>query len=532
VKSFITPLIAIAESEPVGPSNVGLGSVVLTLSIGAFLVWVGYVVINSRRRTRPAETAPPNQEFFLDNERLENDRLTRVLTAAVIAAAVLAIVIPLYYVNETNRQEAAAEEIRDEDLHFGQEWWFKFECSSCHGPEGGGGGREIVEGRSGLTVTWAAPSINDIFYRFDEQEVRHTIVNGRAGSRMPANGLAGGGAMTVQEIDQVVAHLRSLQVPQMEAFSKVDGLVEAALKRIAGGEAAVKARLLVENAKLDDILEGPQKYSVLSDMPDDIDTLLGSIGTCTVESAALVGRTCSGEGVDTDRDGLTDEAETALGALATEAFEAITTRAVDSVTGEVSKVPDSGFDLSVSPTSAYSMFDAAGNPMADLEAAAAFLSHLDAKHLELSLLADRTDEFSERVIEGIAFLEAALDQRTWDIDFDQVAADMGLSLADAERAVGLFNAYCARCHTASYSAGVAFEQEIGSGAWAPALTDGRAVAQFPNEQDHIDFVINGAEASEEYGVSGLSGVGGMPAFGALLSEEDIALIVNFERSLQ
>ena len=95
----------------------------------------------------------------------------------------------------------------------------------------------------------------------------------------------------------------------------------------------------------------------------------------------------------------------------------------------------------------------------------------------------------------------------------------------------MFNAYCARCHTAGYSAGVEFEQEPGSGAWAPALTDGRTVVQFPDEQDHINFIINGANASERYGVNGLSGVGGMPAFGAVLSLEDIELIVLYERSM-
>ena len=142
----IAPVIAVAESsEPVGPSNVGLGSVVLTIAVVVFLGWIGYLVINSRRRTRPPEEAAPNQEFFMDDDGLENDRLTRILTAAVIAAAVLAIVMPIYFVNETSRQEAAAEEFQEEDIHFGEEWWLKFECGSCHGPDGGGGAADIVE---------------------------------------------------------------------------------------------------------------------------------------------------------------------------------------------------------------------------------------------------------------------------------------------------------------------------------------------------------------------------------------------------
>jgi mono/diheme cytochrome c family protein len=531
VTSLITPLVATAESAPVGPSNVGLGAVVLTIVVGVFLAWIGFLIINSRRRTRPPETAAPNQEFFLDNEGLENDRLTRVLAAAVIAAAVLAIVMPIIFVNESSRQDAAAEEIHEDYLHFGEEWWVKFECSACHGPDGGGGGAEITEERSGLTVNWSAPSINDVFFRYDEEEVRHWIINGRSGTPMPAAGLEGGGAMTVQEIDQVVDYLKSLQVSQMDAFGKVDALVMAALDRIAGGAAAIEARLVVEHATLDDIRDGPGQFDVIRDMPTDVEDILSGPTTCTKASAALVGSTCANEAADGDRDGLSDEAEPALEGLAQLAFETVTVRTVDSVTLEVSEVTDPAFDLRFSPTEAYSMTDATGNPVADLDSAEAFISHLDAKHLELSLITDRNDLFAEPVIDGITFLEAALERQAWDVDFGQVASAAGLSTLEAERAVGLFNAYCARCHTAGYSAGVEFEQEAGSGAWAPALTDGRTAVQFPDAEDHIDFIINGAVASEEYGINGLSGVGGMPGFGALLSLEDIELIVKYERSM-
>ncbi len=528
---YLLPIIATAEAEPVGPSNVGLGSVVLTIAVGVFLVWVGYVVINSRRRTRPPETPAPNQEFFMDNEGLENDRLTRVLTAAVLAAAVLAIVLPIYYVNETGRQEAAAEEISEDYLHFGEEWWVKFECTVCHGPDGGGGGAEIAEERSGLIATWAAPAINDVFYRYDEEEVRHWIVNGRAGSPMPASGLDGGGAMTVQEIDQVVDYLKSLQVSQMDAFGKADAAVITALDRIANAEASIQTRILIEETALKDIRSRPAQFSVIGSMPDDVDALLGGAGTCTDESAALVGTTCANPGPDADRDGLVDEAESALVAMATSAVETVISLTVDTATLEVNELEDTAFALSLSPTSAFSMTDATGTPIADLEAVAGFISHLDAKHLELSLLTDRNDQFAAPVIAGIAFLNAALEQKAWDVDFTEVAAATGLTQDDAARSVGLFNAYCARCHTAGYSAGIEFEQEPGSGAWAPALTNGRTLVQFPDAQDHIDFIINGAEASAEYGINGISGVGGMPGFGAVLSQEDIELIVKYERSM-
>jgi mono/diheme cytochrome c family protein len=531
VSLFLAPLIATAESEPVGPSNVGLGSIVLTIAIVVFLIWVGYVVINSRRRIRPPERPGPNQEFFMDNAGLENDRLTRVLTAAVIAAGVLAIVMPIYFVNETNRQKASAEEIQLENVHSGALWWINFSCTTCHGPDASGGAAAIAESRSGLNASWAVPSLNDVFYRYDESEVRHWIAYGRPGSPMPANGLEGGGAMTVQEIDQVLDYLHSIQIDQADAVAKADAIVQNALTRIANAEDTINTSILVEQAKLDDILDGPRRWSVIENMPDEIDQLLGGSGTCTNDSAALVGTTCAATGIDTDRDGITDEAEIGLEAMSQQAFAEIVTHQVNMTTGAVDPVTDANFDLNFDPTTGYTMTDATGTPLADLDAATNLITHVKAKHLELSLLNERNDQFAQPVSDGISYLQSALEQQAWAVDIDAVAQKAGLSIDDATRAVGLFNGYCARCHTAGYSAGVAFEQEAGSGAWAPALTGGRAITQFPDIQDHIDFVIAGAEAGVEYGVNGISGVGGMPGFGALLSQDDIELIVAYERTM-
>jgi len=532
VSAHLAPLIATAESQPAGPVHVGLGSVVLLIAVVFFLTWVGYGIINSRRRIRASEKPAPNQEFFMDNARLENDRLTRVLTAAVIAAGVLAIVLPLYFVNETNRQAAAASDIADQNVEAGAQWWSKFSCTTCHGPDAGGGGATIAEPRSGLSVSWAVPSLNDVFYRYDESEVRHWITYGRAGTPMPANGLEGGGAMTVQEIDQVIAYLHSIQIDQADAVAKADSIVETALNRMANAEDTINTRILIEQTKLDDILDGPRRFGVIQSMPDDIIQLLSGDGTCTSASAALVGKTCGSPGFDADRDGLSDEAETGLTAIAQKAFAEIVTHTVDTANANaIIEVTDKGFDLTFDPASGYTMTDSSGSPLADVDGVKGMITLIDAKHLELSLLNDRTDQFAQPVRDGLAFLQKALEQRAWDVDFAAVSDEIGLSEDQAKRAVGLFNGYCARCHTAGYNAGVAYEQAPGSGAWAPALTQGRAITQFPDEQDHINFVINGTEAAKEYGVNGISSVGGMPGWGALLSQDDIDLIVKYERSL-
>jgi mono/diheme cytochrome c family protein len=144
--------------------------------------------------------------------------------------------------------------------------------------------------------------------------------------------------------------------------------------------------------------------------------------------------------------------------------------------------------------------------------------------------AERRDAFLADLEPGLAFLEDALADEPWAVDFDEVASAMGTSTDDAEFAVGLFNAYCARCHTGGYSAGPAFEQGPGSGAWGPALMDGRSLIQFPGIDDQISFIITGSQNAVGYGVNGI-GSGRMPGFGNVLSADQIRLIVEYERSM-
>ena len=101
----------------------------------------------------------------------------------------------------------------------------------------------------------------------------------------------------------------------------------------------------------------------------------------------------------------------------------------------------------------------------------------------------------------------------------------------AKRAVGLFNAYCARCHTAGYSAGVAYTKEIASGGLGPALRAGRVNIQFKQREDFIDFIIKGSVNGKAYGVNGVGG-GKMPGFGAVLPQSDIELVIDYLRGME
>lgn len=523
-----TVLAAGEEAVPAASGGgLGIGAVALTLIVVLLLVWMGYLYLNSRRsKVAAQEAAPSNLAPHIGDDELENKKLTRVLRAALFGSILLAVIMPWYAFNEPGRQEAFAEATIELDVEEGAHWYSPgvFECGSCHGPDGVGGSTEYAETRSGIMTTWAVPALNDIFYRYDEAEVRYWIVFGRDGTPMPSNGLEGGGAMTVQEIDQVIAYLHSIEISQEEAFVKSEGLADFALVQMAGGAEATQRLINFQQIQIDEVEEAPEKMEVAGPLPDRIKDLLQGPGTCTAASAELVSTTCDQPGVDTDRDGLTDEAERGLTAIAATSYDTLTV--IAPVTGDITYelVAQDAYDVRFDP------FDAFTNGGADLDAAEELLAHVGTDVLLLSVVADRQDQFFEGLRSGLAFLEDALEQRVWEVDFAAIASEMGVSEDDAKLAVGLFNGSCARCHTGGYAAGPTFSQGPGSGAWGPSLVDGRSLVQFPNVDDQIAFVVGGSQNAEQYGINGI-GTGRMPAFGQILSESQIELIVKYERTL-
>jgi mono/diheme cytochrome c family protein len=99
---------------------------------------------------------------------------------------------------------------------------------------------------------------------------------------------------------------------------------------------------------------------------------------------------------------------------------------------------------------------------------------------------------------------------------------------DQDRSMGaaLFNLNCARCHTLGWSYDE--PQEPGGGAYGPPLTN--VEEQFPDLEGHYEWVANGAELGERYGLNGQSS-GRMAFFNRLLTEEQIDAIVRYERTL-
>lgn len=497
-----------------------LGGVVLSLAILGVIGWLTFLVTQTRIRRR-REVPPANQSFFMEDEQLEHNRLSRILIAALITTGVIAIVMPVYYLNESSRQVAAAETFDEIAVERGEHWYEEFQCGDCHGADGGGGGAGFIEARSGIETTWAAPALNDVLYRYSEEDVLYWLQFGRQGTPMPAWGVEGGGPMNSQQLDELIAYLDHIQISQSEAVEAVDGKVSRELSRLDGADqsaAAVAADLRETIAQVE---AAPAQYEAIKDLPDRLESLLSGDGTCTDETAAVVAAPCGDEGTDTDRDGIADVAETGLNELITEVLQSTpdTSNALGDLQGFA-------FDPQNRFTTARG-----SQAVPDLEQVPDVVEAFETLERDLRLTIDTSEALLTTAREGLEFVEAAAEERAWQTDFETIAArGFDGNVSDAQRGAALYNAYCARCHTAGYSAGVTFTQEAGSGAFGPSLRDNRSVIQFPDEADHLSFIINGSVNGQLYGVNGI-GRGWMPGFGTVLSEEDLMLIVRFERSL-
>ncbi len=75
--------------------------------------------------------------------------------------------------------------------------------------------------------------------------------------------------------------------------------------------------------------------------------------------------------------------------------------------------------------------------------------------------------------------------------------------------------------------------KMGGGAYGPNLTGGDVDGQFPpptGETDLFGWIAVGVPANQQYGIRGISS-GRMPHFGAVLTQDQINLIMAYERSL-
>jgi mono/diheme cytochrome c family protein len=217
-------------------------------SIGAVIAvlvgigFVAYVVINIRAgRSEVASEIElaPNRKPYLDDEEMEGRKLERALSWGLVLLAVSAIGLPLYWLNEPGRMSGAIETFDQTFVNRGADLFAPtadggYDCAGCHGAGGVGGAKEFTltdaDNEFVATVTWKAPAINTVMLRYSEEEVRDILVYGRPGTPMPAWGEEGGGPLTSQQIDELIAYLVSIQITAEEATAEVESQLRTELE--------------------------------------------------------------------------------------------------------------------------------------------------------------------------------------------------------------------------------------------------------------------------------------------------------------
>ena len=435
----------------------------------------------------------PNLSKYRNDDDLETKTLDRTLTVAVLIASLLTIMIPLYYLGEQDRQEGFVEEFDEVSVERGEHLYEEFGCGNCHGVDGSGGAASYVEKRSGINVTWTAPAINNVFYRYDDEEVRYWLIYGRANSPMPAWGLEGGGPMNDGQLDDLIEYMHHFQISQSEELQTIEMNINSSLSRLDTSELLVENEIARQKELIQSVKDAPGKLPVVQKAVEDVSELLSKEG-----------------GIDTDEDGLSDSTETELSSYSSSVSEVLGTSILNLDPDNEESIPG----------------------RKDKSVASGYLSQLESELINITIVAEGYDKFIKEAETGLAFLEKALEEKLWEVSFEEIAnSTYEGDIEKAKRAVGLFNAYCARCHTAGYSAGVAYTKEIASGGLGPALRAGRVNIQFKQREDFIDFIIKGSVNGKAYGVNGVGG-GKMPGFGAVLPQSDIELIIDYLRGME
>jgi mono/diheme cytochrome c family protein len=187
--------------------------------------WSVYAFLNIRQAREELGSEvemAANRKKYYEDEELEGPRLTRVLGIGVVLLVIIVIGLPLYWVLEPARLVGARDAQDEIFVEWGSQLFAPtadggFNCAGCHGGMNAGGGSapyNLTDPATGevTPVSWVAPALNTIFYRFDEEEVKFILVYGRAFSPMPPWGVEGGGPMNDQQIDTLISYLHSIQI--------------------------------------------------------------------------------------------------------------------------------------------------------------------------------------------------------------------------------------------------------------------------------------------------------------------------------
>lgn len=200
-------------------------NVAILIAAVMFIGWLLYLIFNLRRAKPEIGSEielAPNRRPYYDDDVLETRHLEHVQLWGLAMLVIIAIGLPLYWIREPGREAGATAGFVKRFASQGGELFAPtseggFNCSGCHGGMKAAGGQAaytITDPRTGQirVVSWKAPALNTVLSRFSADEVTYIITYGRPFSPMQPWGLAGGGPMNDQQISNLVAYLKSIQI--------------------------------------------------------------------------------------------------------------------------------------------------------------------------------------------------------------------------------------------------------------------------------------------------------------------------------
>ena len=149
---------------------------------------------------------------------------------------VIAITLPAYWLAEPGRQAGAVEKFHEEFVvaRARPSTRPRPSARAATAPTASAASKNYTllnaNGDFVAQVDWKAPALNTVLFRFSKDEVKYILNYGRPGTPMPAWGAPGGGPLTDQQLDDVIAYLYSIQLSSDDSQTAVQSEIDTVCK--------------------------------------------------------------------------------------------------------------------------------------------------------------------------------------------------------------------------------------------------------------------------------------------------------------
>jgi len=195
----------------------------------AIVLALGFIAYQSKGHVKPrgAPDIPPAMQPAPSDADLEKSRLEKLQGYGVAFVVLFAVLLPLVWLKEPANNQAQEDALLQQSIErgaqsvqlFSEENQLGVGCVRCHGDNPVlGGGVNLYNGVRvnvpPLNTVCAGPNIpiHSAIHNIDD--VRQTIMRGRAGTDMPSWSVRFQGALDDQQIQDILNYIVSIQDPK------------------------------------------------------------------------------------------------------------------------------------------------------------------------------------------------------------------------------------------------------------------------------------------------------------------------------